>query len=325
MNLVFLFVILLLSHIALADPLEITIEYENCTEVWSCSEWSSCSGGTQTRTCTDLNNCNTTLYKPEISQSCTSGTPTGSDGPSGSGGSSTLGTSGSGGTKSGNKTITQPNTYAPPEPELKESDFLEMEMTSPEKAEAGEPISVVISMKSTKAVETTVEILREKQDVNLQVNEPKTLYFIVYTPEIEGNYNLVAVTPYATANKTILLTYKPLFLYVTPTGNQEYEIHIKNFDSTSTTELQIVKDGMQTVYLDLLKGKLDYKVNITFSNSGEYNVKAKSVSGFSVLDEDTRIFDVKGNQAINYGLLILIFVLIIILIGSILIFKELRR
>ena len=49
------------------------------------------------------------------------------------------------------------------------------------------------------------------------------------------------------------------------------------------------------------------------------------MSGLNVLDEDMRTLVVEGKPEINYGLLILIVVLIIILIGSILIFKELRR
>ena len=43
-----------------------------CTESWSCGEWRSCSGGVQTRDCTDANFCQTYKYKPTISQSCTS-------------------------------------------------------------------------------------------------------------------------------------------------------------------------------------------------------------------------------------------------------------
>lgn len=41
-----------------------------CTENWQCSEWSSCSNSIQTRTCTDLNFCETTQNKPEQQQSC---------------------------------------------------------------------------------------------------------------------------------------------------------------------------------------------------------------------------------------------------------------
>lgn len=44
-----------------------------CTPFWSCSTWSVCTGGTQTRTCTDNNNCGVTTGKPATSQSCTSG------------------------------------------------------------------------------------------------------------------------------------------------------------------------------------------------------------------------------------------------------------
>jgi len=43
-----------------------------CTESWTCGSWSACNSGTQTRTCTDSNNCGTTVSKPATSQSCTS-------------------------------------------------------------------------------------------------------------------------------------------------------------------------------------------------------------------------------------------------------------
>ena len=47
---------------------------EECTESWSCTSYSTCSGGTQTRTCTDSNNCGTENSKPSESQSCTTTT-----------------------------------------------------------------------------------------------------------------------------------------------------------------------------------------------------------------------------------------------------------
>lgn len=43
-----------------------------CTPNWQCSIWSECSqSGTQTRTCTDKNNCGVIANKPTESQSCT--------------------------------------------------------------------------------------------------------------------------------------------------------------------------------------------------------------------------------------------------------------
>ncbi|MFH1256720.1 MAG: Ig-like domain-containing protein [Candidatus Diapherotrites archaeon] len=42
----------------------------SCTENWSCTAWSTCSGGTQTRTCTDSAACGTTVNKPVETQSC---------------------------------------------------------------------------------------------------------------------------------------------------------------------------------------------------------------------------------------------------------------
>ncbi|MFH1586454.1 MAG: hypothetical protein ABID38_01200, partial [Candidatus Diapherotrites archaeon] len=41
-----------------------------CTESWSCTSWSLCVNGTQTRTCTDSNECGTTTSKPPEMQSC---------------------------------------------------------------------------------------------------------------------------------------------------------------------------------------------------------------------------------------------------------------
>src|SRR3989338_10615879 len=45
-----------------------------CNELWSCLEWSPSpcpSSGIQTRTCTDANNCNTNINKPQESRACT--------------------------------------------------------------------------------------------------------------------------------------------------------------------------------------------------------------------------------------------------------------
>ena len=46
----------------------------SCLEDWGCGGWSVCSEGTQTRTCTDANDCGTTLNKPATQQTC--GSPT---------------------------------------------------------------------------------------------------------------------------------------------------------------------------------------------------------------------------------------------------------
>lgn len=42
-----------------------------CLENWSCGTWGTCTAGSQTRTCTDANNCGTTASKPVTSQTCT--------------------------------------------------------------------------------------------------------------------------------------------------------------------------------------------------------------------------------------------------------------
>lgn len=41
-----------------------------CVEAWSCTDWSQCANGQQSRTCSDLNNCGTENDKPAVTQSC---------------------------------------------------------------------------------------------------------------------------------------------------------------------------------------------------------------------------------------------------------------
>lgn len=43
----------------------------HCYGNWSCSDWSTCANGLQTRTCTDLKKCGTTSNRPVLVQSCT--------------------------------------------------------------------------------------------------------------------------------------------------------------------------------------------------------------------------------------------------------------
>lgn len=45
-----------------------------CVESWTCTTWSSCTGGAQTRTCTDAHACGTIDDRPSISQSCSGST-----------------------------------------------------------------------------------------------------------------------------------------------------------------------------------------------------------------------------------------------------------
>ena len=47
-----------------------TGEEETCTPEWECSEWSDCIDGSQTRECTDSNNCGDTFSKPPETTSC---------------------------------------------------------------------------------------------------------------------------------------------------------------------------------------------------------------------------------------------------------------
>jgi len=56
------------------DPDTTEEDSVKCTnEDWDCDEWNSCSGGNQTRVCTDNNDCGTTLDKPVEIQNCEDG------------------------------------------------------------------------------------------------------------------------------------------------------------------------------------------------------------------------------------------------------------
>jgi hypothetical protein len=45
-----------------------------CTESWTCGSWAACTSGISLRSCTDSNNCGTTISRPATSQSCTTTT-----------------------------------------------------------------------------------------------------------------------------------------------------------------------------------------------------------------------------------------------------------
>lgn len=71
--------------------------YQTCIEDWECTEWSACTSGTQTRTCTEQNGCGTADDKPAESQSCSG---SGSSSSSSSGGGSSSSSSGGGSSSS---------------------------------------------------------------------------------------------------------------------------------------------------------------------------------------------------------------------------------
>src|SRR3990167_7318744 len=65
------------------EHLDLTVDH--CIESWNCSEWSSCSGGSQARTCNELN-CNVAARNE--TQTCGSNGNTGGGGGGGGGGGS---------------------------------------------------------------------------------------------------------------------------------------------------------------------------------------------------------------------------------------------
>jgi len=49
---------------------EVDLCSKKCSEVWICTEWLECNNNKQTRSCTDFNECNTVLIKPETERDC---------------------------------------------------------------------------------------------------------------------------------------------------------------------------------------------------------------------------------------------------------------
>ena len=47
-----------------------TEDSEDCRSSWVCTEWNDCKNNFQVRSCTDINNCETPLFKPTEQQSC---------------------------------------------------------------------------------------------------------------------------------------------------------------------------------------------------------------------------------------------------------------
>ena len=55
---------------AVGGDLNLIVSGDGCTPSWSCTAWSACSNGAQTRTCTDSNQCGTNEGKPAEAQGC---------------------------------------------------------------------------------------------------------------------------------------------------------------------------------------------------------------------------------------------------------------
>lgn len=67
-----LIAILILSTIILYGCAETQAKSQDCTPSWNCVSWSNCINNTQTRTCTDVNNCGVETGRPTVTQMCTS-------------------------------------------------------------------------------------------------------------------------------------------------------------------------------------------------------------------------------------------------------------
>jgi hypothetical protein len=60
------------GHVRLDDLSVSTLSQTDstCQESWTCSDWSTCNAGQQSRTCTDQNACGSVIDRPALTQSC---------------------------------------------------------------------------------------------------------------------------------------------------------------------------------------------------------------------------------------------------------------
>jgi hypothetical protein len=228
-----------------------------------------------------LNECGTIVNKPAESQVCT--LPSSPTGP---------------GFSIGDRDISEPELEPEPDisPEPVISD-IELSLDAPDEIESGEPFTAIVRVKNkaTYTQDVIVKILGIEQTITLKTNEEGTLFFGLYAPERGGIFNLVAEAYdniYSRISKQMMLTYRPLFLYVRSITNTTYRIRIKNFENQSTTEINILR-GMENVYFEVLNGSIDYKFNLTFDQAGDYEVIAKARIGLDLIDEDKRSFTIE--------------------------------
>ncbi len=132
----------------------------DCQEDWTCTSWSACSGGTQTRTCTDNNECFTEGIKPTESQNCSTDAGTGGAGGGGGGG--------------GGK------QYVPPDLEISQT-LIKVELKQ------GETKSVELTVKNTGSSPQSVAIDPQGLETFILVSDPS---FVLEAYE-EKNITLV--------------------------------------------------------------------------------------------------------------------------------------
>lgn len=311
----FIFALAIFSLVVVAASMEISIEYPPCAESWECNQWSSCSAGSQSRACIDINNCGTTTSKPVEFQSCVeSSVITPSGGGGGGGSSGVVGRGVSAGNVLINPTPKQSGEIPQETQVVKKSSVLDIQVEIPETVEMGDQFTATITFLATEPISTNVEVFGKIIGVVLEKDVPKTISVEIDAPEAEGTLNLFAVTPYATGNKTTSVVFSPLVSSLKKIDGDTYLLNVKSFDNQSTTEIEVSRGG-RTVYLDYVEGSYDYKVNITLSEPGEYilSTKARSVAG--TIDEDSRRLVVEGVPGFDFGFAA--FVIITILIAGV--------
>lgn len=174
---------------------------------------------------------------------------------------------------------------------------IEVYLFAPKNVESGELFPAYLWIKNIggRNIENIKSTLSGTEKAfSLNVDEDITLGFELSAPKNAGSFNVDGNVSfgetYTTINKTIELKYLPLFIDVFTEEHEQYNevlLYVENFDNSTTTEININKEG-RTVYLDLLDGVFDYKARFTFLKVGEYEVVVRSKYGLETIDEDKR-------------------------------------
>lgn len=191
---------------------------QGCQESWTCGDWGECSGGSQSRTCTDQNHCGTTNNRPALTQSCYS--------PSGGGG-------GGGGT-SGVTYVIEPER-GPETRKLRENDRVRFDFNNKR-----------IYITNIEILEGTVHLVESLNGQHLLIKTGQREKF-----DLDKNmiYDLAIDYAELTNGRAVLtfsLIQEPVILTKTPTTTKT--------TTSTTTKIEEQKQEVKTKEANLLEG-----------------------------------------------------------------------
>jgi len=207
--------------------------------------------------------------------------------------------------------------------------------------ENGEPFTVTLILKSNTDMEDVDVFLQSKFNavdeeftsafkqwtINLTANEEKQLTFDLTSPSrIKGGFSVEAkaIQPTGDENKeakTITIDFKPLLLDVIEKqigDKKQIKVTTKSFEDMQT-EIEIIRNGEETVFIEIIEGKKEYNAQLELLKPGHYQIKATAKSAQGTIDEDIRYVTVEGEEQPDYGLTILVIIIVIVILSIFLI------